>query len=75
MVVAINHVLGTWEVEILEGCNDIPEGCQDWHQLSNGFTYKGHAIAYLKRLAKHSPDRSSKWVVYEFNQRWFVAYR
>jgi hypothetical protein len=37
------------------------------------FKYQGLAIAYLKRFAKHSPDKSSQWVVYEFKQRWFIA--
>ncbi len=73
--ITIDHALGSWTVEILTGCTDVPEGCKDWHQFGNGFTYKGHATAYLKRLAKHTPDKSSRWVVYEFRTKWYVAYR
>ena len=73
--VVIEHVLGSWTVEVLTNCTDIPEGCKDWDSFGRGFKYKGHAVAYLKRMAKHSPDHGSRWVIYEFQQRWFVAMR
>ena len=73
--VEIQHVLGSWIVEIIPGCTDVPTGCRDWDAFGRGFKHKGSAIAYLKRMARNCPDRGSQWVIYEFNQRWYVAMR
>jgi hypothetical protein len=73
--ITIPHVLGAWTVEILPNCADVPQGCSDWHSFGTGYKHQGHAVGYVKRLAKNSPDKSSRWVIYEFNQRWFVAIR
>lgn len=74
-LIYIPHRLGEWAVMVLTGCSDIPEGCKDWLPNSSGYSHQGHVVGYLKRLANHSPDSSSKWVVYEFRNRWFLAYR
>jgi len=71
----IEHALGSWTIEVLANCTDIPEGCKDWDPFGRGFRYRGHAVAYLKRMAKNTPDRGSRWVIYEFRQRWYVAIR
>lgn len=71
----IEHVLGAWFVEVIERCDDVPEGCKDWDAYGRGFLHYGHAVAYLKRFAKNSPDKSTCWVLYEFSGRWYVAIR
>ncbi len=71
--ITIQHALGNWTVKVLEGCDDVPQGYSDWHSFGQGFKHKGHAVAYLKRLAKHNPDKYTQWIVYEFKQRWFIA--
>ncbi len=75
--VVIQHVLGSWNVVIHDSFKTTPHAAFPFADSINGFQSKGHAVGYVKRVAKHTPDRSSEFHVYPYtnnqNQtRWEV---
>ena len=73
----INHRLGTWVVNIHDSYDSVPENAIEFSNGINGFQSKGHAVGYIKRVANHTPDRTSVFHIYPYTNhqsviRWEV---
>jgi beta-glucanase (GH16 family) len=75
--VIIEHRLGKWTITVHESYNSVPAKTITFANSDRGFPSKGHAIGYIKRVANHTPDRSSEFHIYPYTNhenkiRWDV---
>lgn len=69
----IKHALGEWPLTIHASFDTVPTTATDFQgSCSNGWPTSGQVVAYVKRVAKHTPSRNDVWHVWPFRGRWFL---
>jgi len=81
---SVQHSLGTWNVYIVRDMDETTEVTYmaDFNSLQvnvravdTAWRTPGLAVAYLKRLAKYSPDRSSSFILVPWDESYTIYFR
>lgn len=80
--IVVEHSLGQWPIRVYEGVTeqeflDIVGSClvaSGGRSQYEGFRSKKTAVAWVKRLAKNSPDRSSTFILILWNRNYHLYF-